>query len=72
MTTSKPMLSAAALSTFHTYLPGDLTEDQASKVMEAAGEMAQQVWHEATSAHATLTAIRNEYRRKPPPKPANA
>lgn len=63
----KPMVSAAALSTFNAYLPADLTESQAEKVMQAAAAMAQQVWGEATSAHAVLTAVRHEYRAKPEP-----
>jgi cell division septum initiation protein DivIVA len=58
----RPMVSAAALTALSTWLPSDLTDDQAQKVIGAATEMAKQVWAEATDARAALERLRREFR----------
>lgn len=63
----RPMVSAAALTAFNAYLPSDLTETQAEKVILAASVLARQVWQEATSAQVVLAGIQREYRTKPDP-----
>jgi hypothetical protein len=60
----RPMVSAAALTAFNAYLPTGLNEKQLERVFEAATQLTQQVWAEATSAHVALTSIRNDFRHE--------
>lgn len=54
--------SADVLSTLSAYLPSDLTESQADKIMVAMEYVVARVWAEAMRAQSIKAAIRSEYR----------